>query len=40
MLHGFLHLIGYDHLNKAKKKEMLSIEDDLYTKFERKFDCE
>lgn len=28
-LHGFLHLLGYDHMNEADEKEMFGRQDDI-----------
>ena len=28
-LHGFLHLLGYDHMNEADEKEMFSRQTDI-----------
>lgn len=28
-LHGFLHLLGYDHMNKEDEKEMFGRQDDI-----------
>lgn len=28
-IHGFLHLLGYDHMNEAEKKEMRAQEEDI-----------
>lgn len=27
--HGFLHLLGYDHINKEKEKEMFNLQEKL-----------
>lgn len=37
-LHGFLHCLGYDHLNNEDEKEMFSLQDEIIenTRFRRK----
>ena len=36
-VHGFLHCLGYDHLNKEDEKEMFSLQDEILeiSKFRR-----
>jgi probable rRNA maturation factor len=31
VVHGILHLLGYDHANNKEKKEMWAIQDDILT---------
>lgn len=32
-LHGFLHLLGYDHMTEADEKEMFQRQDDILNKY-------
>ncbi|WP_147640720.1 rRNA maturation RNase YbeY [Mammaliicoccus lentus] len=32
-LHGFLHLLGYDHMTESEEKEMFSRQDEILTEF-------
>lgn len=32
-LHGFLHLLGYDHMTEADEKEMFSRQDEILNEF-------
>lgn len=32
-LHGFLHLLGYDHMTESEEKEMFSRQDEVLTEF-------
>lgn len=32
-VHGFLHLLGYDHMNEADEKEMFSRQDEILHSF-------
>ena len=32
-LHGLLHLLGYDHIEKKDEKEMMAVADKIMTKF-------
>lgn len=29
LIHGFLHLLGYDHMNEVDEKEMFSLQEDI-----------
>ena len=31
-LHGMLHLLGYDHMKKKKKKQMFALQDEILAK--------
>ncbi len=33
LVHGFLHLIGYDHLNKKDEQQMMGLERTILSKF-------
>lgn len=32
-LHGFLHLLGFDHMNKEEEKEMFGIQKEILDDF-------
>jgi probable rRNA maturation factor len=32
-VHGFLHLLGYDHMNEQDEKEMFSLQDQILKEF-------
>jgi len=32
-LHGFLHLLGYDHMTEEDEKEMFSRQDEILNEF-------
>ena len=34
--HGFLHLLGYDHMNEKDEKEMFALQDDILNETEYK----
>ena len=34
LIHGILHLLGYDHVTKAQEKRMFGLQDKLLKKFE------
>jgi len=33
IVHGFLHLLGYDHMEKADEQEMFALQEDILNKF-------
>jgi len=33
VVHGFLHLLGYDHMEKADEQEMFALQEDILNKF-------
>lgn len=36
LVHGVLHLLGYDHMKKAEKIEMFALQDSLFNKLREK----
>ena len=36
MVHGVLHLLGFDHQKKADEAEMFALQDQIYAELERK----
>ncbi len=36
LVHGVLHLLGYDHEKKAGEAEMLALQDEIYRTLEKK----
>ena len=36
LIHGILHLIGFDHINEDERKVMLKRESDIFTKLNSK----
>ena len=33
MIHGFLHLLGYDHMNEEDEKEMFELQEEVLNKY-------
>jgi probable rRNA maturation factor len=33
MVHGFLHLLGYDHMNEKDEKEMFELQEEILDEY-------